>query len=281
MVGHQAKGYLVKRFAGKVAFVTGAARGQGRAHCVRLAEEGCDIIALDICGPVETSKIAPSTPDDLAETAELVSKAGGRVFTRQVDVRDLAAMESTVAEGVGEMGERLDIVVANAGIVTAGRTWELTEAQWRTMIDVNLTGVWTTVRATVPHMIRAGNGGSIVMTSSIGGYRGIPFEAHYSAAKHGVVGLCKTLAFELGPERIRVNTIHPNGVNTLMTTEPDLIPAISGDPKVAAHVAGVLPDDMMMQEPDDVAATVAWLCSDEARFITGAQLTIGSGNHLM
>jgi NAD(P)-dependent dehydrogenase (short-subunit alcohol dehydrogenase family) len=130
-------------------------------------------------------------------------------------------------------------------------------------------------------MIKAGNGGSIVMTSSIGGYRGLPFEAHYSAAKHAMVGLCKTLAFELGPERIRVNTIHPNGVNTVMGTEPDLIPALAADPKAMAHVAVVLPDDMASQEPEDVAATVAWLCSEEARFMTGAQLTIGSGNQLM
>jgi (+)-trans-carveol dehydrogenase len=272
---------VTKRFDGQVAFVTGAARGQGRAHCVRLAEEGCDVIAIDVCGPVETSKIAPASPEDLAETARLASKAGTRILTRQVDVRDLAAMEQVVADGLNEFGGRLDIVVANAGIVTAGRAWELTEAQWRTMIDVNLTGVWTTIKAAVPHMIRAGNGGSIVMTSSIGGYRGIPFEAHYSAAKHGLVGLCKVMAFELGPERIRVNTIHPNGVNTLMGTEPDLIPALSGNPKALAQVAVVLPDDMASQEPEDVAATVAWLCSDEARFITGAQLTIGSGNHLM
>jgi (+)-trans-carveol dehydrogenase len=149
------------------------------------------------------------------------------------------------------------------------------------MIDVNLTGAWHTVRAAVPHMIRAGNGGSIVMTSSIGGYRGLPYEAHYSAAKHGMVGLCKTLAFELGPERIRVNTIHPNGVNTLMVTEPDLIPALTGDPRAMAQISVVLPEDMASQEPADVAATVAWLCSDEARFMTGAQLTIGSGNQLM
>ncbi len=269
------------RFAGRVAFVTGTARGQGRAHCVRLAEEGCAIIAIDICGPVATSKIAPATPEELEETSKLVAKAGSRALTRVVDVRDLPAVEQVVADGVQEFRGRLDIVVANAGIVTAGRTWELTELQWRTMIDVNLTGVWTTVRASVPHMIKAGNGGSIVMTSSIGGYRGLPYEAHYVAAKHGIVGLCKVLAFELGPERIRVNTIHPNGVNTLMMTEPDLIPALTNDPRAAPHVAVVLPDDMASQEPEDVAATVAWLCSDEARFITGVQVPIGSGNQLM
>jgi (+)-trans-carveol dehydrogenase len=271
----------MKRFSGKVALVTGAARGQGRAHCVRLAEEGCDVIAVDICGPVETSKIAPATPEELNETANLVTKAGTRVLARQGDVRDLARMEALVADGVRELGSRLDIVVANAGIVTAGRTWELTEAQWRTMIDVNLTGVWTTVRAAVPHMVKAGNGGSIVMTSSIAGYRGLPYSAHYVAAKHGIVGLCKTLAFELGYERIRVNTVHPNGVDTLMSTEPDLVRALASDPKARTHIEAVLPDDMRGQQPEDVAATVAWLCSDEARFITGAQVPISSGNQLM
>ncbi len=269
------------RFAEQVAFVTGAARGQGRAHCVRLAEEGCDIIAVDICRPVETSKIDAATPEDLIHTAELVEKAGRRILARHVDVRDLSAMEQVVSDGVQQFGGRLDIVVANAGIAGAGRTWELSETQWRTMMDVNLTGVWITVRAAVPHMIRAGNGGSIVMTSSIGGYRGIPFESHYCAAKHGIVGLCKTLAFELGPERIRVNTIHPNGVNTPMLIEPDFLAALRSTPKARAHIAIALPDDMMPQEPSDVAATVAWLCSTEARFITGAQLTIGAGNQLM
>jgi (+)-trans-carveol dehydrogenase len=239
------------------------------------------VIAVDICGPVETSKIAHSTPADLEQTVADVEKVGRRVLAREVDVRDLAAMELVVADGIEQFAGRLDFVVANAGIVTSGSTWELTEQQWRTMIDVNLTGVWNTVKASVPAMIAAGNGGSIVLTSSIGGYRGLPFEAHYVAAKHGLVGLCKTLAFEVGPHRIRVNTIHPNGVNTLMGTEPDLIPALLADPKAAAHVASVLPDDMVSQEPEDVAATVAWLCSDEARYITGVQLPIGSGNQLM
>jgi NAD(P)-dependent dehydrogenase (short-subunit alcohol dehydrogenase family) len=188
-------------------------------------------------------------------------------------------MEAVCSEGVGAFGGRLDIVVANAGIVTAGLTWKLTEQQWRTMIDVNLTGVWTTVKAAVPHMITAGNGGSITMTSSVGGYRGLPYEAHYSAAKHGIVGLCRVLAIEVGEYNIRVNTIHPNGVNTLMTAEPDLLPAILSDPKMPGIVATALPEGM--QEPEDVAATVAWLASDEARFITGAQIMIGSGNQLM
>ncbi len=269
----------MQRLQGKVAFVTGAAHGQGRAHCVRLAEEGADVIAIDVCGPVDTSKIPPSTTDELVETARLVEEVGRRVLSRQVDVRDLTAMETVCFDGVAALGGRLDIVVANAGIVTAGLTWELTEQQWRTMIDVNLTGVWTTVKAAVPHMIRAGNGGSITMTSSIGGYRGLPYEAHYSAAKHGIVGLCRVLAIEVGEYDIRVNTIHPNGVNTLMSTEPDLIPAILSDPKMPGILASALRAGV--QEPEDVAATVAWLASNDARYITGAQIMIGSGNQLM
>lgn len=269
------------RFDGKVALVTGAARGQGRAHCVRLASEGCDVIATDICGPVESSKITAPQPDELTETASLVEREGRRALVREVDVRDLGAMERVVNDGVDQFGRRLDFVIANAAIANAGLTWELTERQWRTMIDVNLTGVWNTVKASVPHMIAAGNGGSIVMTSSIGGYRGLPFEAHYSSAKHGMVGLCKTLAFEVGPYRIRVNTIHPGGVDTVMATESDLAPLLFADPRAAVHVAAVLPDDMVLQAPEDVAAVASWLCSDEARFITGAQIPISSGNQLM
>ena len=202
------------------------------------------------------------------------------MLARRVDVRDLSAVEQVVAEGVEEFGGRLDIVVANAGIVTAGRTWELTELQWRTMIDVNLTGVWTTVRVGSPY----DQGWPWRLDRDDQLHRRLPWPSlrgSLFAAKHGIVGLCKVLAFELGPERIRVNTIHPNGVNTLMSTEPDLIPALASDPKARAHVAVVLPDDMASQEPEDVAATVAWLCSDEARFITGVQVPIGSGNQLM
>ncbi|MBW8826642.1 MAG: mycofactocin-coupled SDR family oxidoreductase [Acidobacteria bacterium] len=269
---------MAGRLEGKVAFVTGAARGQGRAHCVRLAEEGADIIAVDICGPVQTSKIAAASFEDLDETEALVGKTGRQIVARQCDVRDFDALKRIVDEGVDRFG-RLDVVVANAGIVTAGLTWELTEEQWQTMIDVNLTGVWHTSKAAVPHMIAAGNGGSIIFTSSVAGYRGLLFEAHYTAAKHGIVGLCKTMALELGEHLIRVNTIHPNGVNTLMTTEPDLIPAMGSHPFGFHVVATAMPTGS--QEPEDVAATVAWLASDDARFITGCQLPIGSGNQLL
>jgi (+)-trans-carveol dehydrogenase len=269
---------LTGRLEGRVAFVTGAARAQGRAHCVRLAEEGANVIAIDICGPVETSKIEPATPEDLDETVVLVEKTGRQIVAHRADVRDFDAVKAAVDEGVDRWG-RLDVVVANAGIVTAGLTWELTEAQWQTMIDVNLTGVWHTVKAAVPHMIAAGNGGSIVFTSSVAGYRGLVYEAHYTSAKHGIVGLSKVLALEVGEHNIRVNTIHPNGVGTLMSTEPDLMPALQANPRAMHVLATAMPTGS--QSPDDVAATVAWLASDEARFITGCQLPIGSGNQLM
>ena len=173
--------------AGKVAFVTGAARGQGRSHAVRLAEEGADVIAVDICHPVETVEYAGATADDLAETVALVEKLDRRIVAREVDVRDLAGLQATVAEGVSELGG-LDIVVANAGIFTSAPVHELTEEQWNTMIDVNLTGVWKTVKATVPTLIEQGRGGSIILISSTGGIQGFPNFAHYVAAKHGVTG---------------------------------------------------------------------------------------------
>lgn len=269
----------MSRFEGQVAFITGAARGQGRATSVRLASEGASIIGLDICGPVATSKIPPATPDDLAETARLVDSSDGRFIGVLADVRDYVAVATALDRGVALLGGRLDIVVANAGIVSAGRTWELAPEQWNTMIDVNLTGVWHTVRAAVPHMITAGNGGSIVLTSSIAGLRGVPYEAHYAAAKHGIVGLCRTLAIEVSEFGIRVNTIHPNGVDTMMMLEPDLIPVIRTDPKLAAVVATALSTGN--QKAEDVAGAVAWLCSHEARFITGAQVPLSSGNQLM
>src|SRR5271165_2166081 len=268
----------MKRLAGRVAFVTGAARGQGRAHCVRLAREGADIIALDICGPVETSKIASATPDDLRITQELVAAEGVQMHAGIADVRRLDEVQRLVDEGVSRLG-RLDVAIANAGIGTCGRTWELTELQWQTMIDVNLTGVWHSLRVAVPHMIQAGNGGSIVLTSSVGGYRGIPYESHYSAAKHGLSGLCRSLAVEVGVFNIRVNSIHPNGVNTEMVREPDLVPLLAADPRSAQTLVGAMEDGF--QEPEDVAGVVAFLASDEARYITGSMIMISGGNQLM
>jgi SDR family mycofactocin-dependent oxidoreductase len=203
------------RVEGKVAFITGAARGQGRSHAVRLAEEGADIIAVDICRPVSSNtQIAPATPDDLAETADLVKQLNRRIVTAEVDVRDYEATKAAVDSGVEQLG-RLDIVCANAGIGNGGQTLDHTsEADWTDMIDVNLSGVWKSVKAAVPHLISQGEGGSIILTSSVGGLKAYPHTGHYIAAKHGVVGLMRTFAVELGQHSIRVNSVHPTNVNT-------------------------------------------------------------------
>ncbi|MBW8827092.1 MAG: mycofactocin-coupled SDR family oxidoreductase [Acidobacteria bacterium] len=275
---------MAGRVEGKVALVTGAARGQGRAHCVRLAEEGADIIAVDACSQIGTTKNVPATPDDLAETVRLVEKTGRQILASETDVRDLPGLRAVVAAGVERFGGRLDVVVANAGIATYALSWELTPEQWQTMIDVNLTGVWNTTTAAIPHMLAAQNGGSIIMTSSVAGYRGYVGLSHYGAAKHGIVGLSRTLAVELGPQNIRVNTIHPNGVNTLIGVNPpgvpfDLEQIMAAHPLAAQVMAAALPTSG--QEPEDVAAMVSWLASDEARFITGHEFPISSGNQLM
>ena len=268
------------RLNDRVAFVTGAARGQGRAHCVRLAEEGADIIAIDIAGPVVGSLVEPATMEQLEETRGLVEKTGRRALVAGVDVRDFDGMKNVVDVGVRRFG-RLDVVVANAGTMAGGRMWELPEERWQLVIDVNLTGVWKTIKATVPHMIKAGNGGSIIITSSAAGYRGYPMSGGYGAAKHGLVGLCQTLAVEVARYNIRVNTA--------MTKAPDPT-AGSAAPKAASPddhekwlfrqvTATALPEGM--QEPADVAATVVFLASDESRFMTGTMLQIGAGNQLM
>jgi SDR family mycofactocin-dependent oxidoreductase len=213
------------RFTGRVAYITGAARGQGRAEAVRLAEEGADVVVSDICAPVSTNGVAAATPGDLDETARLAEKTGQRVIARRIDVRDLAAMESLAAEAVAELGH-IDIVVANAGILSWGNAWELSSESWNELIDVNLTGVFHTIRATVPHMIRQGSGGSIILTSSAAGLKGQPFTLAYTAAKHGVVGICRGLANELGAYDIRVNSIHPAAVATEMMHVPGLFSMI-------------------------------------------------------
>src|SRR6201990_2712374 len=206
---------MTGRVEGKVAFITGAARGQGRAHAVRLAEEGADIIAVDICKKIDTvDVIAPSTPEDLAETADLVKALDRRIVTAEVDVRDYDALKAAVDSGVEQLGG-LDIIVANAGIGTIGtRLDRMKEDIWQEMIDVNLGGVWKCVKARVPHIRAGGGGGSIILTSSVAGLKTYPHTGHYVAAKHGVVGLMRTFAVELGPQNIRVNSVHPTHVNT-------------------------------------------------------------------
>ena len=198
------------RVAGKVAFITGAARGQGRSHAVRLAEEGADIIAVDVCHDYPTVGYPLATAADLAETVKAVEALDRRIVATQADVRDQAALKTAVDDGVAQLG-RLDIVCANAGICTIQAWHDVTPAVWQDTLDTNLTGVWNTMVAAAPHLIAAG-GGSIICTSSTAGIKGLPFLAPYVAAKHGVVGIAKTMANELARHNIRVNTVHPTGV---------------------------------------------------------------------
>jgi SDR family mycofactocin-dependent oxidoreductase len=265
------------RLAGKVALITGAARGQGRAHAVRLASEGADIIALDNCVTAQTVDYAGPTEEDLAETVRLVEAQDRRILARKGDIRDLPGLEQLVKDGVAEFG-RLDIVVANAGICPSNWSWEIPVEQWQETIDVNLTGTFFTMKATIPTLIEQGTGGSIIITSSVAGLRGLPFLAHYAASKHGVVGMAKSIANEVGQYNIRVNTVHPHGVMTGMQ------PARMGEliQENAATLGpifmGTLPD--FISQPEDIAAAVAFLASDDARHITGVQLPVDLGTLL-
>ncbi|MCX4815170.1 mycofactocin-coupled SDR family oxidoreductase [Streptomyces sp. NBC_01239] len=261
-----------RRFVDKVVFITGAARGQGRAEAVRFAAEGADIIALDICEDLPTTDYPGATPEDLAETARLVEKLGRRALTHRADVRDFSAVRAAVEESVAELG-RLDVVVANAGMTTVGRAWEIELDHWQATLDINLTGAFHTVKAAVPIMLGQGTGGAIVFTSSVAGLKGLPLLADYVAAKHGVTGLAKTLANELAAHRIRVNSVHPHGVNTKLV--PGIRTLLEDDPGLSAFYQGTLPDQI--SEVEDIAAAVAWIASHEARHITGIQLPVDLG----
>jgi (+)-trans-carveol dehydrogenase len=273
---------MTGRVAGKVALITGAARGQGRSHALRLAEEGADIIALDIAAQVDSVPYQLATPEDLDDTAREIKATGRRVVARQVDVRDGEALAAAVSEGVAELG-RLDIVLANAGILSMGPSFELSEQTWSEMIDINLSGAWRTAKAAIPHMIAAGNGGSIVLTSSIAGLIAQPGLAHYVSAKHGLVGLMKTLALELAPLSIRVNSVHPTNVDTdMIQNEPTYRIFLPDDPSptrekfaVPATEMNALPIPWI--EPVDVTNAVLFLASDEARYVTGVSLPIDAG----
>lgn len=260
-----------------MAFITGAARAQGRSHAVRLAREGADIIALDICAPAAKSlTYTPATPADLSETVRLVEAEGRKVLAREADVRDDAALRQLVADGVEQFG-RLDIVVANAGVLSWGRLWELTDEQWDTVIGINLTGTWRTLRATVPAMIEAGNGGSIIVVSSSAGLKATPGNGHYSASKHGLTALTNTLAIELGEYNIRVNSIHPYSVDTPMI-EPEAMMEI-----FARHPSFVHSFPPMPLQPngfmtaDEVSDVVAWLAGDGSGTLTGTQVPVDKG----
>ncbi len=262
---------------GKVAFITGAARGQGRSHAVRLAREGASIIAIDVAAEISSDVgYAPATEEDLAETVALVGADGGRVFARVVDVRDADAMSAVLAEGVETLGDRLDVVVANAGICNWSRFWEMSEDQWQTMIDINLTGVWHTMKAAVPHMLAAGNGGSIIAVSSVAGIKSLPGQAHYSAAKHGVVGLTKSAAIELGEYGIRVNSVHPWGVATAMAEDPMTEKILTAHPNYLMSFGSVLPA-IPLADCNDISDAIVWLASDLSRTVSGAQVPLDMG----
>jgi (+)-trans-carveol dehydrogenase len=273
----------MRRVEGKTAFITGAARGQGRSHAVRLAEEGADIIAVDICEQIDSVPFAMSRPEDLEETVALVEALDRRIVAAQADVRDFEAVRRVVEEGVATFG-RLDIVCANAGIASHGTLGTMSEQTWQDVIDVNLTGVWHACKAAIPHIVAGQRGGSMILTSSTVGIRAIPNLGHYGAAKHGVVGLMRTLALELAPEMIRVNSVHPTGVDTDMIHNLDmyslLMPNVADPTREQSapifESLNALP--IAWLEPRDISNAVLFLASDEARYITGVALPVDAGS---
>jgi SDR family mycofactocin-dependent oxidoreductase len=268
---------MTGRLTGKVAFITGAARGQGRAHAVRLASEGADILALDIAEHLPNVAYESATPEDLEQTQKMVEALDRRILIHKGDVRDLDDMSAFVATGIADLGG-LDIVVANAGICTP-QTWDkVTPALFQETIDVNLTGVWNTVMATAPHLVTAGKGGSIILTCSLAGKKPQPYMVHYTAAKHGVTGLTKAFAAELGQHRIRVNSLHPGAVNSPMGSDGmigHLDNLLKTYPQLATTATPFLPEWSV--ECEDIAAAAAFLASDDARFITAENMSIDAG----
>jgi SDR family mycofactocin-dependent oxidoreductase len=276
------------RFTGKVALVTGAARGQGRSHAVALAAEGADVIAIDICRSYEVTEYPGATPADLAETAALVEKHGRRVVAAEVDVRDLESLGTAVDDAVAQLG-RLDVVVANAGICVVTAWDEVTPQIWQDTIDTNLTGAWHTILTTAPHLIRSG-GGAIICIGSTCGIRGVPFFGPYVAAKHGLVGIAKTMANELAPQLVRVNVVHPTGVHTTLTTGLDHIgELLAANPMFNTTFQNALPtsrvngtendpEPIEKMKPIDITNAVLHLASDEARYVTGIEYAVDAGN---
>ncbi|MCV7228443.1 mycofactocin-coupled SDR family oxidoreductase [Mycolicibacterium komossense] len=263
--------------SGRVAYVTGAARGQGRSHCVRLARAGADIVAIDACGPVAAHNgYEPSTPEELAETVRLVEGEGRKILAKEIDVRDLEGQQRLVADAQEQFG-RLDIAVANAGVLNWGRLWEISAEQWQQVLDVNLTGVWNTMKAVVPAMIEAGNGGSIINVSSAAGIKAVPGCGHYCASKFGVVGLTNSLAIELGEYGIRVNSVHPYGTDTPMGNDLSMYGMFQEHPTyVYSFSPGALPTESLA-DPGLISDIVLWLASDASSLVTAAQIPADKG----
>ena len=268
---------------GKVALISGAARGQGRAHALALAAAGVDVVAIDACAAIPTADYPMPTPDDLATTAADIETLDRRVIARQVDIRDQAGLDGLVAEALDTLGG-IDIVCANASIVSTGRSWEITDEQWQQTLDVDLTGTWRTVKTVVPSMIERGRGGSIIMTASVAGTQGMPNLGAYVAAKHGVMGLMKTMANELGEYGIRVNAVQPGVIRTPIVADnnallrlfrPDLDSPSMADAEAGFRSINSLPVPWL--EPDDVSNAVLFLASDAARHITGITIPVDAG----
>lgn len=280
------------RLEGKVAFISGLARGQGRSHAVRLAEEGADIIGFDICAQIDTVAFPLATPDDLAETVRLVESRDRRIVARQADVRDRAAVTEVLEEGLAQF-EHVDIVVCNAGSMFGFGLTDMSVdnlmQSWQDSIDVMLSGPLNTVVAALPALMAQGTGGSIVITSStaglksMGGPASTPEEAlaaiGYTAAKTGVIGLMRALAGSLAHLNIRVNTVHPTGVNTPFIVNELWEKILAENPGAAAGWKNAMPVELI--EPADVSNAIVWLCSDEARYITGVQLPVDAGFMLL
>ncbi|MCE3551122.1 mycofactocin-coupled SDR family oxidoreductase [Pseudonocardia sp. RS11V-5] len=268
------------RLSGKVALVTGAARGQGRSHALAMAREGADIVAVDICEQIETVPYGLATPADLKETVEQVEALDRRVLARQVDARDQAQLDSVVADAVTEFGG-IDIVAVNHGIWTRGALWDLSEDTWQDMVDTNLTAVWKTVKAVSWHL-RERRRGSIILTSSVNGVEGQAGSAHYTAAKHGVIGLMKAAAMEFAPYRVRVNAIMPGFVDTNMTNWQGAWDMTSG------HEGGTRAEHEQaarhwhafggLMAPSDISGAVVFLASDDSARITGIEMPVDSGH---
>ncbi|MEF2975925.1 mycofactocin-coupled SDR family oxidoreductase [Subtercola sp. YIM 133946] len=272
------------RLEGKVAFITGAARGQGRSHALRLAEEGADIIAVDIVEQIGSVPYDLATEDDLAETVRQVEALDRRIIASKADVRDFDQVKAAVDAGVAELG-RLDIVCANAGILSFGTVTELSEDSWRDMLDVHVTGGWHTAKAAIPHIRAGGRGGSIVLTSSTAAIRPYENMAHYVTAKHGVVGLMKALAIELAKDNIRVNAVHPTNVDTPMIQNQATYGLFSPDMKPEDRTREVMEPSFATinalpigwVDPVDISNAIMYLVSDDGRYVTGISLPVDAG----
>ena len=276
---------MAGRVQGKVAFITGAARSQGRSHAIRLAQEGADIIAVDIAGPVNSVTAYPmATEEDLAETVKEVEALDRRIVARKADVRDPGALKAALDDGVAQLG-KLDIVCANAGIFQTQPSLGLEDKDWQETIDINLTGVWNTVKVALPHLI-ANKGGSVILTSSVAGLKAIPNAIHYGAAKHGVIGIMRTVAVEFAQHGIRANSVHPTSVNTIMVQNESVWglfdPANPHPTRESAEAVFITTNTLPVPwvEPVDISNAVLFLASDEARSITGVTLPVDAGSML-